>query len=170
MAPTRLACQAPAGRTPVIAHRARHRLKVSAAAALCYSPRAGHARLHFETFPDAFVDNYLYAQFLRGLLARVRGPVVLIPDNAPAHRGEWTDDLYDDVPWLADLAAPLPPYAPDLNAADHMWAYAKGHRGLGNFAPEDVPELDDALCGVLGRVADDQRLLRGFLGATGLGW
>lgn len=154
----------------MIEHRARYRLKDSAAAALCYSPRVGHTRLYVRTYPGAFVGNESYADFLRGLIARVRGPVILIPDNAPAHRGEWTDELFDDFPWLGDLARPLPAYCPQLNPVDHLWSYAKGHQGLGNFAPRDVADLDEQLTTVLRRLSDSQRLLRSFFNATGMEW
>jgi transposase len=170
MAPTRRTCLAPAGRTPALAHGADPRRKVSAAAALCLSPVAGHARLRFRTYPDQYVDNYLYAEFLRDLLAGVRGPVVLIPDNAPSHTGDWTDELLEDYPWLADFTFPLPPYAPDRNPVDHLWAHAKGHGGLAHYAAADVRDLDDRLHRHLRQTARDQPLLRSFFRAAELPW
>ena len=112
-APARLTCLAPAGATPVLGHRAKFRRKVGAAAVVCLSPIAGHARLQFQTCRDAYVTNQPYADFLRDVFRSLGGgPVVYVADNAPSHRGECTDELGDEFPWLADFACPLPPYAP----------------------------------------------------------
>jgi transposase len=171
MAPTRRTSLAVAGHTPALAQRGRHRDKVSVAGAVCVSPLAGggwgRERLYFETFPGLNVDGYLYAGFARSLVRRVRGPIILVHDRLKAHGGEWFDDLLDDFPWLQ--VEPLPPYAPDLNPADAAWAWVKGH-ALANFAPRDVPHLDDVANATLRGLARDRRLLRSFLHAADLPW
>ena len=171
MAPTRRASLAVAGHTPALAQRGRHRDKVSAAGALCVSPLAGGGwgrdRLYYDLYPDLHVDGYLYAEFVRGLIRRVRGPIVLIHDRLKAHGGEWFEEVRDDFPWLR--VEPLPPYAPDLNPVDAMWAWVKGH-ALANFAPADVPHLARVLNDTLRGLARRPGLLRSFREAAELPW
>ena len=84
---------APVAHTPVLRQRARHRDKVSAAAALLLSPARGHARLYAQTFPDVHVDAGVYSFFLRHVLRAVRGPLVLVHDRGNMHRGPTMREL-----------------------------------------------------------------------------
>jgi predicted ATP-grasp superfamily ATP-dependent carboligase len=69
---------APRGHAAPLLHRARHRDKVSVAAALTLSPARGHVSLHYQTYPNGYVNVGPYAQFLRTVLRRVRSPVRLM--------------------------------------------------------------------------------------------
>ena len=158
---------APRGRTPVLPHRARHRGKVSAAAALTLSPSRGHVNLHYRTYPDAYVNNVAYAQFPLGLLRHVPGPVVLLHDRGNMHKGDPVRELCRDVPRL-DLNM-LPAYAPELNPPEHLWNFAKD-KELANFVPHDVRELDAAVRQLFHRVKHDQHRLRAFFAASHLPW
>jgi len=137
------------------------------AAALCVAPGpAGRVRLCYAAHPGRHVDNELHAEFVRGVAAAARGPVVLVQDNGPLHRGDWTDDLEADrvrrlaVEWL-------PAYAPELNPAEYLFAWAKGH-ALAGFVPADLDELTAGVTRALDAAADDQRLLRACLAASPL--
>ena len=81
LAPLIRTTQAPRGRTPLLIHRASHRQKVSAAAALSISPERGHIRLRYQTLINAYFNSERYALFLRELLHEMRGPLVLVHDN-----------------------------------------------------------------------------------------
>jgi transposase len=159
---------APRGRTPVLRHRARHRDKLSAAAALTLSPARGHVGLHCRTYPDGYVDAEAYAWFLRQCLLReVRGPLVLLHDNGQMHKGPAVRQAQRDHPRL--VIEPLPPYAPELNPVEGLWNQAKD-KDLANFVPDNVDVLHDAVCGSLRGARDDQHRLRSFFHATGLSW
>ena len=168
MAPLIRSSLAPAGHTPVLRHQAKHRQKVSLAAALCRSPQRGHVRMIYEVFPDAYVNDLLYADFLRQtLLAQVRGPVILIHDGAALHRGEWMEDLMDDVNRLE--VHELPPYAPELNVVEQLWNWTKDKK-LVNFASEDVNQLASAALYLMETAARDQHRLQSFYDACSLPW
>jgi hypothetical protein len=62
--------QAPTGHTPLLLHRAKQRDKVSAVGALTLSPQQGHVGLYFQTYPNDYVNNDLYALFLRNAQRR----------------------------------------------------------------------------------------------------
>jgi len=159
---------APRGRTPVLRHRARHRDKLSVAAALTISPVRGHVGLHCRTYPGGYVDAEVYAWFLRECLLReVRGPVVLVQDNGQMHRGPAVRAVQLDHPRLA--LEQLPAYAPELNPTEGLWNRSKD-KDLANFVPADVQELNDAVCDCLTEARHDQHRLRSFFTATPLSW
>lgn len=170
MAPTRRRSLAIAGQTPILDQRTRHREKVSVAGALCVWPMAqgwGHERLYCQLYPDRAVDGLYYAEFVRDLLRQIPGPVILVHDHLQAHRGEWLEQLLGDFPRLQSEF--LPPYAPEFNPLDALWAWVKGH-ALANFAPRDVPHLTQVLIRTLQPLTGQPHLLRAFREATALPW
>ena len=148
-------------------YRGRHREKVSAAAALTLSPSRGHAGLYSRTYPGAYVNAGVYADFLRGLLRRHPNPLVVVHDRGNMHFGDPARRLQQDFPRL-DLNL-LPPYAPELNPPEQLWNFAKDKQ-LCNFVPHDVAECDAVLTRCLEDVRHDQSRLRSFFAATPLPW
>lgn len=136
-------------------------------AALLLSPARGHLRLYCQTFADAYVDAEIYGCFLRHLLRTVRGPLVLVHDNGNMHRGQPVRDLRHDSARLH--LHDFPPYAPELNPVEYLWNWCKDKR-LCNFVPHDLRELDDAACGCLEDVRQDQQRLRSFFESSPLPW
>ena len=61
----------------------------------------------------------------------------------------------------------LPPYAPELNPVEFLWANLKGTE-LGNFAGDSVAEVADQAQHGIQRVCDSDTLVVGFLAHTGL--
>lgn len=155
------------GQTPLLLHRARHRDKVSAAAALLLSPDSGRLRLFYQTFPNTYVDAALYSFFLRHLMRTIRGPLVLVHDNGNMHRGEAIQELCAEFPRLH--LHDLPPYAPELNPVEYLWNWCKDKQ-LCNFAPHDVPELECAACACLEDARQNQQRLRSFFESSPLSW
>jgi hypothetical protein len=152
------------GRTPLLTQRASQRDKVSVAAALTLSP-AGRVGLHALAFPDAYVDGELYAGFLRHVLGRARGPLLVVHDGGTMHKGEPLRALHLRHPRLGWHF--LPPYAPELNPVEHLWNHLKD-KELVNFVPADVPQLTGAVCESLAKLRDDHDRLRSFFTATPL--
>jgi putative transposase len=59
----------------------------------------------------------------------------------------------------------LPPYAPDLNPAEHVWGHTT-YGALANFAPEDLTTLETAAGTLPARTRGEPALLAGFIRAT----
>lgn len=75
--------------------------------------------------------------FLRQLKEKHPGPLKVIWDNAPAHRGEAMRE-YLRTPGLALQLVNLPGYSPDFNPDEAIWGWAReeatGNRCLGSKA------------------------------------
>jgi transposase len=156
---------APRGQTPILKHKAKHREKVSSIAALSISPKRGHLGLYFSTILDGSFDNVAVAWFVRQLLRHLRGPVIIVWDRGPMHRGPAIRQLLEDYPRLS--LEQLPAYAPELNPVEQVWNYLKWSR-LCNLAPEDSAHLQDLVLEELNLIQKDNRRLRSFFNASEL--
>lgn len=130
---------------------------MSVIAALTLSPRRRRVGLLFHTLPDASVTGATVAAFLRRLLRRVRGRLIVVWDRWSGHGRPAVRAVLAAHPRLT--VERLPPYAPDLNPVEHLWSLVKWGE-LCNFAPADAAELDAAARPVLARLARAQTLLR----------
>ena len=85
--------------------------------------------------------------FLTQLRGKHSGPLQVIWDNAPAHRGEAVRE-YLRTPELELRLVNLPGYSPDFNADEAVWDWAReeatgnpvlGKRGGGTGAGRQIP-------------------------------
>ena len=99
------------------------------------SPRYGEKASYYsavclETGEVAWMDlegnsnSETSAVFLRQLRERYFGPLNVIWDNAPAHRGEAVRE-YLRTPGLGLRLVNLPGYSPDFNADEAIWGWAR---------------------------------------------
>lgn len=156
---------APRGCTPILKAKAAHREKVSILAALTISPQRHRLGLYWATLPRDHVNAERAAGLLRGLLRHLRGPVTVVWDGGPMHKGQPIAQVRADFPRLS--LERLPPYAPDLNPVEYLWSYLK-HAKLANFVPDDVFQLNGVLRRHLANVRTSSSRLKGFLKASGL--
>lgn len=166
MAPLVRRTWSPCGETPVLLQKGKHRERVSVAAALCLSPARDRLRLIFQTLANAYFDNQRTADFLRVVLRRVPGRLVVLWDGGAMHKGDPIRELLRRFPNRLSLER-LPPYAPMLNPVEPIWSWLKYGR-LCNFAPHDVCELEGAVVAELTPLCRDQDRLRNFWHASGL--
>ena len=152
---------APRGVTPVLPQRGRPPRKVSAIAALTISPKRYRVCRCFGMLADANDDGEAILHFLQRLTRSRRGPIDLVWDRLPAHRGgpvgRWRAGHRHRV-----HAHLLPGYAPELNPVELIWGHAKMNP-LANFAPTELDELVHQTHAALRTIAADQPLLRAFI-------
>ncbi|GAA0515829.1 IS630 family transposase [Deinococcus depolymerans] len=77
-------------------------------------------------------------RFFQHLLRHVQGEIVVVLDNAGIHRAKATQAFVETHERLSLVF--LPPYAPELNPIELVWAYVK-RNVLGNFCARSVSEL-----------------------------
>lgn len=153
------------GRTPVLAHRCRHRVNLSVIGAIALSPGRRRCRLLLRWHTGKSVRRPQVLAFLRALLAELRGQVIVVWDGLPAHR----------TPAVLAFAAArrrlelvrLPGYAPELNPVEGLWSMIKWHR-MANHGLTEVPAIHARAKAEGRKVANDQRLLKSFIRGTRL--
>ncbi len=100
--------------------------------------------------------------FLKQVLRQIRGPVLVIWDGAPIHRGK-VIKVFLRTEGAARLhLEQLPGYAPDLNPDEGVWNYLK-YSELGNVSCHDLDDLHHALCLATARLRRKPEVIRGFI-------
>lgn len=155
---------APRGQTPVLWQWDR-RDRLSAISALTVAPR----RRRFGLYWALYRHNIRTAEvlrFLQVLRRHLPRGFTLIWDRHGPHRATRV------ATWLAKYPKTiwvewLPPYAPDLNPAEHIWSHTK-HGDLANFAPADLDHLEEAVLTSLVRKRGQRELLAACFRGAGL--
>jgi transposase len=129
--PTRVRTWAPKGRTPVIQFHFNW-THVSAIAGLTRTNCL--FRLH-----EGSIKKEEIVEFLKALNAHLKRPLLVIWDGLQAHKSRLVRDYLDTLKGHIQIAF-LPPYAPDLNPVEYLWAWLKRH-ALANYCPSDLSEL-----------------------------
>ena len=106
------------GKTPEVrVSGTRRRINVISA----ISPRG---KLWFRCYQGNLTANR-FVEFLKDLLSDVRGKIVLIVDQHPAHKAACVSRFTADNASRLEMHF-LPGYAPDLNPDEHVWSLLKG--------------------------------------------
>jgi len=128
----------PRGQTPVIADHLSWDC-VSAIGALVWRPADPDDVRLFLSLRDHAIRQQDVVSYLQSLRRHIRGPVVVVWDNLSAHRAQ-TVRAYAaaNEQWLT--VEHLPPYAPELNPVEQVWANLRG-RELANYTPDSLGEL-----------------------------
>lgn len=117
-------------------------------------------RLYLQVQEQAFKASDV-VEFLRVLLRKIRGKVLVIWDGAPIHKGQPIKD------YLARGAAKrlhlerLPGYAPDLNPDEGVWNYLKRVE-LKNCCCADLSHLRLELRRAKERLRHRRQIIRSF--------
>jgi transposase len=80
-----------------------------------------------------------HVEFLQTLRAHLKRPLLIIWDGLKAHRSKLVRDYLDSTDGAVQMAF-LPPYSPDLNPVEFLWAWLKRH-AMANFCPDNLNEL-----------------------------
>ncbi len=103
--------------------------------------------------------------FLKQLKDKQHGPLKIILDNAPSHRGEAMRE-YLGTPGLGLQLVNLPSYSPDFNADEAIWGWAReeatGNLCLGSRAAVQQ-RVGLFLTGLAGRQEEVKRRCRTIL-------
>jgi DDE superfamily endonuclease len=105
-----------------------------------------------------------YARLLDAAHQQLGDPLVLVWDNLNTHVSRAMRELAAARDWLTVFQ--LPPYAPELNPVEAVWAHLK--RSLANLAKTGIGQLTALVKTRLRRMQYRPGLLEGFLAKTEL--
>lgn len=129
--PTRVRTWAPKGQTPIIQfHFNWHH--VSAIAGL------SRTNYLFRLY-EGSVKKEQVVEFLKALKAHLKQPLLIIWDGARPHRAAMVREYLDSLEGHIHMTF-LPPYCPELNPVEYLWAWLKRH-AIANFCPDNLNEL-----------------------------
>ena len=121
------------GRTPVIQQSFTWK-QMSAIAGLSWW------RFYFRFF-DGAVRSEQIIEFLTALKRQIRRKLLIVWDGVGTHKSrrvrEWLEQQEGQI-----AIAFLPPYAPELNPVEAIWAYLKKHE-IANLCPTRLAEVSD---------------------------
>ena len=98
--------------------------------------------------------------FLGALKRHIPSPLLVVWDGLPAHRSRMVRDYIESLDGRIHLAY-LPPYAPELNPVEYIWAHWKQHE-LPNVCPKDYWQLSEGARRTLRRMRRRPRLITAF--------
>ncbi len=97
--------------------------------------------------------------FLRVLLRKIPGKIILIWDQAPIHRGKEIKEFLKRGAAKRLHLEQLPSYAPDLNPDEGIWNYLKRVE-LGNVCCTDLDDLQKQLIRAKERLRHKRDIIR----------
>ncbi|MBG0855096.1 transposase [Streptomyces spinoverrucosus] len=160
------------GRTPVIKVTGKGSGRVLMAGMVCVRPRR-ETRLIYrtQTYRGRTGEKKGFrAREFAELITTTRrqlggAPLILIWDNASTRHAKVLREFCDrNSDWLTVVK--LPPYAPDLNPVEGVWAHLK--KSLANLAPHAVEDLTPLVKNRLRSIQRRPEVLDGFIAETGL--
>ena len=146
---------APRGQTPIHRHSYR-RDKISVISGISVSPQRKRLGLYWR-FHAKNIQQEEACEFLRHLLKHLRGHVIVLWDNGRPHKGDPIREFCRRFPRLH--LENFPPYAPELDPDEGVWAALKNT--LANGRPDDLDELWEHLSDAIEELASSQPRLRG---------
>jgi transposase len=129
--PTRVRTLAPKGQTPVIQFHFNWN-HVSAIAGL------SRTNYLFRLY-EGSVKKEQVVEFLKALKAHLKQPLLIIWDGARPHHAAIVRQYLDSLDGHIQITF-LPPYCPELNPVEYLWAWLKRH-AIANFCPDNLNEL-----------------------------
>jgi len=128
---------APCGQTPTVEDHVNWQ-RLAAIGGIGWRPGQSPTRLFLSLHRGSVKQPQIVA-YLRSLRQHIRGPVVVVWDNLAAHRGqEVREYAARNASWLR--LEFLPPYAPELNPVEQIWANFDAQE-LANYTADDLDQL-----------------------------
>jgi transposase len=88
---------------------------------------------------EALCGHSFSASAISAINKQIGRKLLIIWDGLKAHRSRLVRDYVDSLDGRIELAF-LPPYAPNLNPVEYLWAWLKRH-ALANYCPNSIDAL-----------------------------
>jgi transposase len=110
----------------------------------------------------------LFVRFLREFLRGRTVPVYLVLDGHPAHKANAVKDLVNELTGKLELHF-LPPYAPDLNPDEFVWAFMKSN-GVSKKPLQRNESLKERVVQDLAKLKKNRHLVKSFFNAKSVAY
>ena len=165
LTPLRKRSYAPKGHTPIIKITDPHG-RISAIAAITLSPIIHRANLMYSFLPDNInFNSKRIIEFINYINKKIPNPITIIWDSIPIHLSNSLVSFINNFPEI--VCENFPPYAPELNPVDRVWAYIKYGR-LANLTPFDLTQLRSIVNEEFLLLKTKTRFLHAFIRESGL--
>jgi transposase len=155
----------PKGHRPVLDYKG-PREKVSLASALCWAPGKKRVQFLYKTLVDDYLSNEECADFIKQILRKIPGKIIVIWDGGTMHKGGPINNLKEKFSHRLTFEK-LPSYAPMLNPIEQVWSWLKYAR-LSNFTPRNAKHMNRVVQPMLAATAKNQKRLINFWKASEL--
>jgi len=149
----------PRGQTPVIRDCQRSWTKLNQISALTVSPIQQRVNLLWQWHGGKGINQTTFQSFVRLLLRRVKGNIVLIMDNLRVHKSKSFQAFVKKAKRLR--VEYLPAYAPELNPCELIFSAAK--RVTANHSFNQIDDLQALADEHLNKRQQEQDKLKGYL-------
>lgn len=114
------------------------------------------------------LNAQLFVQFLGEFMRGRSGKVYLVVDGHPAHKANAVKNLIQEMEGKLELHF-LPPYAPDLNPDEFVWAYMKNN-GVSKKPLRKNESLKERVESDLATIKGNRTLVKSFFGAKSVAY
>ena len=148
---------APKGETPLIKCDAKNKAYVSVSGVI--TPQG---KSYFEVREQEGFKQKGMTRFLDNTRKAMRKDLLLVWDNAPCHKSQTIkeylsrQDKENPKIWMTNI----PPYSPELNPIEQLWAYLK--KKLTNQFFKTTKELKIAVVKELDKIKGNKNLIKSF--------
>lgn len=149
---------APAGETPEVKHRCKWD-KLSTIGGISFD-----GQLLCQTYSHSIRKEQVVA-FLSHLARSIPGNLLIIWDGAPIHRAGAVKDYLASEEGARITLLSLPPYAPECNPIEWLWAWVK-KSFFANLCAKSLDELKSAWRRALETARSRPELIRSFFTAS----
>lgn len=153
------------GKTPIIASACNWK-NLSLSGIIIVAPCGNRPKLFLRVYRGS-INGSRVIRYFKELKKHLSGKkLLLIWDGLPVHRSRKVKDyLETQKRWLR--VERFPAYAPELNPIEYLWSAMK-RKDLANLPPRGLEHLKQRIYFSKRRISGDDRLLKGFLKASGL--
>lgn len=103
--------------------------------------------------------------FLHNLAQTLQGKLLVFWDNAPIHRSRLIKAYLETDEGQRFILQPLPPYAPECNPIEWLWAWIKKNY-LANLAAKTLAELEQVWQHALDKACSNKDLIQACFKAS----
>jgi transposase len=146
---------APCGQRPLIEADSKNRLKLSLSVVI-----TTQGQMYYQVRQSSF-NGAAIVRFIKKMKQTFKKKMILIWDGAKIHTCEQVKQYLQEQEKRKVWLEKLPPYSPELNPAEQVWAYLKNVL-LKNDVSKTLDELKQKVVAAIETIKNDKELIRSF--------